>query len=126
MAQRIADKIGPFFRLVPDAFVISGHAREIDLRDGKPGLHGPLLYVQFWNGERLCRTAAFRNVGFVGVVHVEVRDDSYRIGDTLDQDVIACVHYGLTQTRFIGPGYESSSVCYVDGDDFVIRAPWRV
>lgn len=120
MAQRITEKIAPFFRLVPEAFVLNGLARESEPQDGL------LLYVQFWDEGKLCRTAAFRNIGFVGTVNVEARDDSYGIDDTLDQDVIACVHFGLTQTRFIGPGYESSSICYVDGEDFTIRAPWKV
>lgn len=65
---RIADS---FFALNDKYTVYSGYARATDAKDGARAC----LYAQVWVDDRLRRSVAFRNVGYVGILHIDIAND---------------------------------------------------
>lgn len=69
VAQAIVNRIAPFFLFELPWPTFSGHARAADRNDGRD----PPLYVQVVEGSAVIRSFAFRGIGFVGVLNVDVR-----------------------------------------------------
>jgi hypothetical protein len=61
-----------FFWLDTRHTSFSGFARKLDRFDGDPGPFGPCFYVQLWENNVLLRTVAFRNIGYIGILHIEL------------------------------------------------------
>jgi len=102
-ARKLITLADRFFCL-DNAIQYSGYARKLDDYDGQTGPFGPSVYVQLWERDKLYRTVAFRDVGYVGVLHACHTGDS-PISDVLDQDLIgdACnaIDGGLAE-RVVG------------------------
>jgi len=100
--------------------VYSGVARKLDSYDGETGPFGPCYYVQLWQDGRLLRTVAFRNIGYVGVLHVDLtgeepfRDDPYH-------DVIGTLCEGAPS---LPEGYAEKVIGYVSGGQLEIAVPY--
>jgi hypothetical protein len=76
-----------FFALNHTYAIYSGFAREADERDGS----GALLYAQVWVDGKLRRSVAFRDSGYVGILHIEVANE-FGFEFTLGQDLIGTLY----------------------------------
>jgi hypothetical protein len=99
-ARKLITLVDRFFLLDP-CVTYSGMVRKLDDYDGQTGAYGPYIYAQVWNGDKLHRTVAFKDVGYVGIVHVQSPEDD-SISDNMDRDLIgnACnaIEDGLAES----------------------------
>lgn len=111
------------FFWLPRQASYSGHARKLDSFDGETGSFGPCFYVQVWEKGELLRTVGFRNLGYVGVLHVDIpegepfNNDSYNdlIGDLCRDVPGVCDDYARGCIGYVDEGRLEIAVPYSGG-----------
>lgn len=120
-ARRAVYAAERFFLLSSDV-VYSGFARKTDVYDGEPGPAGPCFYVQLWHNARLYRTVAFRDFGYVGVLHVEIKSEDVK--ESIDRDLIGSFIQSLDGFQGISPDEACATLALVYDNKLQISIPY--
>jgi hypothetical protein len=87
MATAVIRITDSFFYLNDKYTVYSGYARVTDAKDSARAC----LYAQVWVDDRLRRSVAFRNVGYVGILHIDISNDlGFQLG--IGRDLIGIAY----------------------------------
>lgn len=119
-ARTLIVAVDRFFSIDLDEVRMSGYARKHDSYDGDPGDVGPAFYAQIWHGDKVYRTAAFRNLGYTGILHIEIPAETDP-KDAFDFDMIGdmCNAHELLRED----GYAERCIGYVGDGKLTITVP---
>lgn len=112
-----------FFWLDPRHITFSGFARKLDRFDGETGAFGPCFYVQLWEEGLLLRTVAFRGLGYVGTLHVELPKGEKPFEEDMDaHDLIGALCRGGAED--LPEHYARQVIGYVDEGRLELSFPY--
>ena len=119
MTRTILERINPFYGFTWSLSRFSGYAAEAS--------EGALFYVQFWtNANKLWRSAAFRNIGYAGVLHVErLKKDESDVDFTIDRDFVEELIDAIGEQRILPNQWAETCMPVVDGTYIELPVPWR-
>ncbi len=118
-AQAVIDLIQPFFKFSPAWPIYSGAARRAVPSDG-----GGVLYVQIWKNGAVVRSIAFRDCGYVGILHLDYPSDD--VGQYRYQDLVQITFDGYDlRGPVMMEGIESETLALIDGATLTLPLPWR-
>jgi len=120
VARKLIIAVDRFFGLHLRKVRMSGYARKHDSYDGDPGDVGPAFYAQIWRGDKLYRTAAFRHLGYTGILHIEIPGEEDPT-DFFDYDMIGDMCNGHEALR--DEGIAESCIGYVGEGKLCITVP---
>jgi hypothetical protein len=116
-ARAVISAASRFFWLDTRRLQFSGRVRK--LHEGE----ADVFYVQLWDKEKVYRSVGFRNLGFTGILHVELdeSEEEESIASCFSQDVIGQMCRGVDA---FPPSYAESCLCYVADGVLEFEAPY--
>lgn len=117
VARKLTEELWRFFQFKPELLYFSGYAQPSEDPEA-------IFYVQLWEGGELYRSVGFKDLGYVGILHVEPNESSI-LYEAILTDWVSAAYHGFNDMRYITDGFQRETLCLVRGDYLTVHLPWK-